>query len=437
MKDKHSDNRSYSQLVNLRVNTSQLKIGMYVSKLDRPWEQTPFKLQGFLIKSPEHIDEVKRYCDYVYIDQEKSITIRDKHIPTRISSGASTKTVKRVIRSRVTPQSTNKKSKSKSWETGHHFTQRDLEPAQKTYKETSKLVKSIMHDVKLGHVIDAPSVKEAVAACVDNIVHHADAMTLMSRLRNKDEYTSEHSLNVAIISITLGRHAGMETQQLQEIGLCGLLHDMGKMLTPEQILNKAGPLTDDEKVIMQQHPVNGRDILSSTSGIFYEAIHVAHAHHERIDGNGYPQGLVGKDISLYNRIVTIADVFDAITGDRAYNSGATVETALRFLHDGRGERFDPILVTQFIENIGIYPLGTVVEMQNGEIGIVVNTNYEHRLRPWVKIILDKAHAPCEPFLVNLSASDLDQEGNPYWIKASHNPRNFGIDLFKHIHAQLD
>ncbi len=276
-----------------------------------------------------------------------------------------------------------------------------------------------------------------MSACVDNIIHQSDAMLLMSRLKLKDEYTSAHCLNVSIISIALGRYMELNKKQLNEVGLCGLLHDMGKVRTPDQILNKPGRLTDDEMQIMQQHPAEGYNILSSTSGISHEVMHVAQAHHERIDGQGYPHGLSGSDLSLYSRMVTIADVFDAITSDRTYKSGATVETALRIIHDGQGEAFDPILVTQFIENIGIYPLGTIIELHNGEIGVVVCTSPEKRLRPCIKIILDKERSPIESRLVNLAEPNSDAEGNPYWIRASHNPRNFDIDLLKHVHGYLE
>lgn len=428
--------RSYSKTVAIQVDVSHLKLGMFVSQLDCPWEKTSFPFQGFLIIRPEQISKIGEYCQYVYIDREKSVQISDK------LKGSSTRSNKGTLgkkkrRRKSSPRSNVKSHSQKEWSEKHSIKRQDLEPAVKTYKETSSLVKSIMRDIKLGNSIDTPAAKEAVAACVDNVISHSDAMLLLSRLRSRDEYTSEHSLNVAIISISLGRHAELNKEQLKEVGLCGLLHDMGKVLTPDHILNKPGRLTDEEMEVMRQHPVDGHDILSSSEGIFHDAIHVAHAHHERLNGSGYPLGLTENDLSIYNRIVSIADVFDAITGDRVYKKGETVETALRILHDQRGESFDPILVTQFIETVGIYPLGAVVEMNNGEIGIVVNTNPDHRLRPWIKIILDSEHEPRDPLLVNIAKPDLDPDGKPYWIKQSHNPRNFNIDLLKHIHGQLD
>lgn len=427
-----------NEVINVRVEVSQLKLGMFVSKLDRPWEEVPALMQGFTIRNPDQIKRIEAYCDHVYVDKTKTIPIeRLKFTP----SSAGTATILNAKgrnegkkKSLFTRRSSRKKD---IWKKIHSISKRDLVPAERDYKEAFKLVKSTMQNIRLGRSIDTPAAKEAVSACVDNILHRPNAMLLMSRLRSKDEYTSEHSLNVSIISIALARYVGLNRNQLNEVGLCGLLHDMGKMLTPEQILNKPGHLTGEELQVMRQHPADGQDILSSTAGMLHEAIHVAHAHHERVNGQGYPLGLPGGELSTYNKIVTIADVFDAITGDRIYRQGETVETALQIMHNNKGKAFDPILVTQFIENIGIYPLGTVVELHNGEIGVVVHTTPDKRLRPWVKIILDQTCQPVEPHLINLAEPNADADGNPYWIKASHNPRNFDIDLLKHVHGQLD
>ncbi len=375
---------------------------------------------------------------YVYIDQEKSVHNRERQVVPGKGRGASVLKAKGSKQRGTTTQSSLKDRNQKdAWDQAHTIKQKDLIPAERNYRSALDLVKSTMLGIRLGRSIDTPAAKEAVSACVDNIIHQSDAMLLMSRLKLKDEYTSAHCLNVSIISIALGRYMELNKKQLNEVGLCGLLHDMGKVRTPDQILNKSGRLTDDEMQIMQQHPAEGYNILSSTSGISHEVMHVAQAHHERIDGQGYPHGLSGSDLSLYSRMVTIADVFDAITSDRTYKSGATVETALRIIHDGQGEAFDPILVTQFIENIGIYPLGTIIELHNGEIGVVVCTSPEKRLRPCIKIILDKERSPIESRLVNLAEPNSDAEGNPYWIRASHNPRNFDIDLLKHVHGYLE
>ena len=430
------DTPSYTQSFTKKVEASHLKLGMYVSKLDRPWEETPFLLQGFIIQNPDQIREIKEHCDFVYIDQQKSVNAQNKPSTpgTRVSTAVDE--VKKAKRKRKFGASLFGRNKETTWEKRLDLKRQDLEEAEKTYKSAFNLVQSTMQNIKLGKSIDSKACKEAVAASVDSIFHQPEAMLLMSRLKSKDEYTEQHSLNVSVVSIALGRYIGLDRKQLNEVGLCGLLHDMGKMLTPDEVLNKPGRLTEDELKVMQQHPVDGHSILSSTEGITHDAIHVAHAHHERLDGSGYPQGLVAKDLSMYNKIVTIADVYDAITSDRVYKKGETVEATLQIIHNHRGTAFDPVIATQFIEQVGIYPLGTLVELHNGEIGIVMHTSPEKRLRPWIKIVLDIEHKLIEPHLVDLSKPDVDKDGNPYWIKMSHNPSNFDINLLKHVHQQL-
>lgn len=427
---------TFSASFTTRIETRLLKLGMYVSKLDRPWEDTPFLLQGFVIQHPDQISEIKEYCDFVYIDQQKSVHAATKKLVSRPQVTTTLQETKRPRAKRKLIGGLFHRKKDNKWEHRLNLKRQQLDEAEKTYKTSFDTVQSTMENIKMGRGIDTKAIKQTVSASVDNIFHQPEAMLLMSRLKSKDEYTSQHSLNVSVIAIALGNYVGLNQKQLNDVGLCGILHDMGKMLTPDEVLNKPGKLTEEEFTIMQKHPVDGHEILSSAEGIMHEAIHVAHAHHEWLNGTGYPQGLAGKDLSLYNRIVTIADAFDAITSDRVYKKGATIESALQIIHNHRGTAFDPVLATQFIEEIGIYPLGTVVELHNGEIGIVMHTSPEKRLRPWIKIILDQEHNPVEPHLIDLSKPDVDNEGNPYWIKMSHNATNFDIDLLKHVHQQL-
>ena len=210
---------------------------------------------------------------------------------------------------------------------------------------------------------------------------------------------------------------------------------MGKMLTPDEILNKPGRLEPGELEIMRQHPVHGREILLASRDVLDTAIDVAHDHHERLDGSGYPDGIGGDKLSLYTRMVTIADVFDAITGDRVYRPGETAEKALGILHRGIGSAYDKDLVLKFTENIGTYPIGTIVEMHGGEVGIVVESNPDQRLRPRVKLLLNDSKLPIYlPYVVDLARPDLDETGKPYMIWRSHTSGSFGIDLSQHVNS---
>ena len=432
--------KNIGEYFRVQVQVSDLKLGMYVCKLDRPWEETPFILQGFTIQHPDEIQKLAKYCDHVFIAVHKSINKPKtdlKHNKVSISSKQSLDEGKKR-KLRIPKLFRNKKSVQKEvWENRLNLNQQDLKQAYNDYQDAFGIVKSTMQNIKIGNSLDTKTVKEVVAVSVESIFNKSEAILLMSRLKSKDEYTQQHSLNVGILSIALGNYIGLNKKQLNEVGMCGMLHDMGKMLTPEHILNKPDRLTDEELEVMKRHTSDGSEILSSTDGMLKDAIHVAHAHHERLDGAGYPQGLKAEDLSMYNKIVTVADAYDAITSDRVYKKGQTVESALQIIHQMRGTVFDPVIATQFIEKVGIYPLGTFVELHNGEIGIVMHTSPEKRLRPWIKIVLDKDHNKIEPFLVDISKPDVDKDNNPYWIVKSHNPSNFKIDVLKHIYRQLE
>ncbi|WP_457666979.1 HD-GYP domain-containing protein [Thiolapillus sp.] len=450
MKTDHSDDLTYHQLEKLKIQSDKLMFGMYVCELDRPWSETPFLLQGFTLQDVDDIAEIRKHCEYVYIDVRKSTHAKGgaPALPDNAIKQAPLNPSRSSVIKTASPTSTRagileglglhiktSKQPSPPPEDDTEFL-RSLKTSVKNRENTRQLVKSIMEDIRLGKSIDTPAAKEAVAACVDNVMMNKDANLLLTRLRNKDEYTSEHSLNVAIISIAFGRHVGMNRAELNVLGLCGLLHDMGKMLTPTEILNKPEKLTEEEMAVMKHHPLDGREILLNSDKVMDVVIDTAYGHHERLKGQGYPRGIQATEIPLYTRMVTIADVFDAITGDRVYRRGETAETALSVLHRNAGTSFDESLVTQFIQNIGTYPLGSIVEMSNGEIGIVVDNNPTHRLRPKIKLLLSKDRQSREPQTIDLAVHPKDIAGNPYRIKTSHRPGSFGINLAEHINSYV-
>ena len=420
------DDKDHSPAETVRIPAQALKKGMYVSGIDRPWEETPFLFQGFIIENDGDLRTLQEYCDHVTVDIRQSKHLREgdrtRHHEESIATG------------RVAAAT---KGKMAVEEALHHFgpppkrsrtLANELHPAIETYEQANRLVKSTMEGIRLGRSVDTQSAKAAVAGCVDSIIRNPEAMLLLSRLKTREHYTSEHSLNVSILSIAFGRHLGMDRRQLNEIGLCGMLHDMGKMMAPDEVLNKPGRLEGEEIEIMKRHPLDGRNILMSSSGLSHAAIDAAYGHHERSDGSGYPEGVRSDRISLYTKIVSIVDVFDAVTSDRAYRDGATTSEALNLLHAKRGEHYDPSLVLKFTECIGAYPVGTVVELHNGEIGLVVQVHPTARLKPRIRLFLDEQGKPRDPMLIDLAAGALDARGVEYRIKTAHHPRKFNLDL---------
>lgn len=284
-----------------------------------------------------------------------------------------------------------------------------------------------MEDVQLGRGINAAVAKQTVADCVNSIMRSSDALLLMTQLKRRDIYTAQHSMNVCILSIALGKQLNLSEVELNNLGLCGLMHDMGKMNVPLDILNKPARLDDKELVIMQGHAIKGGKILMSTKDIFPGAIDVAFTHHERLDGAGYPHHLRDAQITPYSRIVTIADVYDAISSDRVYKKGKTHLEAISIMTKDAGTHLDSRLVYKFIECMGIYPPGNLVELNSGEVGLVIEVNPEHKLKPKILLILDEQKQRRPLQLIDLFLENGMTTGDRT-IKNIIRPELYGIDI---------
>ncbi len=367
-----------------KIHISELKIGMYVSKLDRDWLETPFLMQGFRIESLDDIDAVAEYAQYVWID-----AVRDVWIPPEERAYLTSKTPPKKVY-------INKISATE-----------ERAAVRGAYREARRLTKSLLDDIRLGGAIDTDQAKATVKDCVHSILRNPDALLWMSKMRNEDEYTAEHCLNVCILAIAFGRHLGKTEAELEKLGLCGLLHDVGKMRVPMDILNKPGPLTPKEYNIMKAHTVHGRNLLMSSSGNGLNAVvDVAYSHHERVDGDGYPRKLKGGSISDFARIIAIVDAYDAMTADRCYSRAIPTTEALKVIYHERGKHFDERLALEFIRSVGLYPPGSLVELVNGLVGIVLETNTRYRHLPKVLAVHDRQKPLEKECLLDLA--DIEQ-----------------------------
>jgi len=405
----HEKNIFLSTSVELtEVNVKDLQIGMYVSKLDRPWLDTSFMFQGFELKTTADIAEVQKQCEFVYIGVEKT----NKKV---------------TIRPRVTPFSNNWLAERKPPKRKSNFSHEFIY-AESVYKKTSGLVKSFMEDVTIGRAINVEIAKKVVAECVDSVMKSPDALMWLTQLKNKDEYTSQHSMNVCIFSIALARQINLPVNEIHDVGLCGMMHDMGKMKIPLHILNKPGRFEAGELAIMKTHPAQGMNVLMSSHGMLGCVIDAAYGHHERLNGTGYPRGLKAESIHPYTRIVAIADTYDAISSDRVYKKGKTHLEAINILTQDRGKQLDSGLVIKFIESLGIYPPGNIVEMSNGEVAVIIESNQTKKLKPKITMLLDENKKRVKPRLVDLAKMDLDATGKSYAIKGIVRPDKYDFDL---------
>lgn len=396
-----------------KIPVAELRVGMYVCELDRPWTESPFLFQGFELKTEADVRAVREVCRYVYIDIAKEMRAAPPPPPKKANPFA-------FWKDEPSPRKTQRRA---------HIEQ-EIQAARGAYENTSSLVKTMMDDVRFGRRIDTQGARKVVHECVDSLIRNPDALMFLTQLKHRDEYTAQHSLNVCVYSVAFGIHLGFQGQALEELGLSGLLHDMGKMKVPLEVLNKPDKLTGEEFALMKSHTTLGRDILMSARESLPGAVDVAYSHHERLDGSGYPRGLDGAHLTPFSKVVAIVDTYDAITSDRCYKDGRTHMDAINILTECRGKGFEANLVIKFIERIGIYPPGTVVEMSNGEVGVVVEVQPKMKTKPKVVLILDESKRPRAPRQVDLSKLDLDAASQPYVISKVLNNHAYGIDLVR-------
>lgn len=299
---------------------------------------------------------------------------------------------------------------------------------RRLYQEARALQGKFIRQLKAGEPIDITPLAAVAEEMVDTMFSHGDAMLCLARIRAKDAYLMEHSMNVAILLANFGRYLGLERGVLKELTLGGLLHDVGKIMTPDEVLNKPGKLTDEEFGVMRLHVVHSRDILFATAGITPTMLEVAANHHERLDGSGYPRHLKGAELSLYTRMSGIVDVYDAVTADRVYKQGMQPTQAFRILLKGADHHFDRELVTKFIKCMGVYPVGTLVRLSNQRLAIVMQRNPQEPLKPVVKVIY---HATQRHYL-EVQWLDLARNGGQESIECTVDPKEFDINLARFV-----
>ncbi|MDP2242860.1 HD-GYP domain-containing protein [Pseudomonas sp.] len=388
----------------IKVEAAQLSIGMFVVELDRPWTDTNFLFQGFRIRQQQEIRLLQEVCEFVWVDAKRSLGVVQQATENLAQPDRLEAEIAKVDFSR---------------EINH------ASPVWHAAREESL---RILQAVKMGQELDVVAVKAVVKECVESILRNPVAMLWLARIKNSDDYTAEHSLRVAILSIALGKELGLPDYQLEHVGVCGMLHDVGKIKVPSEILNKPGALTPDEYRIMQSHAAEGRKLLMSNQQITAATVDVAYSHHERLDGKGYPRGLVASKIPYFAKIIAVADSYDAINSDRIYSKGKSSLESLRVLFDAASTHFDEEIVGCFIRMIGIYPPGEIVELSNGEVGIIIGCAPGSKLKPKVLCVRFADKQPCKERIIDLATGARDDKGNLYRIRRVHSSGAFGVDI---------
>ena len=528
-----------------KTTAKDLKIGMFVADLDRPWMDTPFLLQGFMLEDAEQVEQIRAHCQWVMIDPMRSVgpdfdnkrapkkepfvkrdlgrdpivVVHKSQAPRHANNDALTKarqdtgnignsksqapsptpparkpaefalpiSQRRVDDNDVAELASNshglmpprqtiqKKSSSlgglfsqlkqdvknlfsSSPKEDFNFEQYEAEAGAKiaverpsfipetvqltiyedkqpveseigaatnAFAKTQALLHNVVQDIRAGNGMRVEMVESVIEDMVDSMVRNPDAMMWVARLREQDSNTYGHGLSVAINLVAFGRHLGFPRDQLANLGVIGLLLDIGKIRVPRDLLEKNTRLTPEEFIEIKRHVTHSVDILNSTANVNPDVVEGVAQHHERMDGSGYPYQLPGNKISIFGKMSAIADTFAAITHKRPYAAPVSPHDALQMLSNWSGTQFQADMVEHFIQSIGVFPVGSLVELSTGEVAVVVTHNKQKRLRPKVLVVTEEDKAPRKhPTIKDLI---YDVSDNPIYIRRGLPSNSYGID----------
>lgn len=384
--------------------------GMYVTRLDCPWSDTPFLLQGFIVQNQSDIETLKKYCKYIYIDPTQSTIPIEiiKRFEKKDLQAASTEL--KVIK---IPENFTLKNQYEIV----HSVEDEVKLFKAGHAKLASNVHNTLEQIKNGEKISVESLDNAIEPLVNSIIRNPDAATLLNQIEKKDSYTYNHSLSCSIAAVAFGRQLGLPKDDLKSLALGALLFDIGKVKLPNSLLLKNGKLTEEEFEFVKTHVEIGLDVIKQNLGLDDTTTLMMWTHHERFLGQGYPRGLKGNEIPLVGRIAGIIDSYDAITSQRPYARALPPHEAIKQLYQWRDVFFQKELVETFIQAIGMFPVGTLVELTTGEVGIIIAQNPKRRLRPKVMLILDSEKVPLGCFATrDLNLDEEDKQGKLIEIK---------------------
>ncbi|HEX4857806.1 MAG TPA: HD-GYP domain-containing protein [Usitatibacteraceae bacterium] len=530
-----------------KVTVSNLAIGMFVEDLDRPWIDTPFLLQGFLIEDQEQIDQLRQLCEWVLVDPMRSTgaqfeaeqrgpkptaPLRDaqpRTVVNRVEAHPSPGTQERNVQGNATrSMSPNKPSAPQppvkapepvlradkealvyaktnpvgadapanpalGAEQGHaqgsgteagsglwrqlkqglgglfakgdppapaktpapelepetpapakperasfipesvvitiyedkHSVEEESRAAGQAFQRANNLLDTLVADIRAGGTVQIETVEAVIDDMVESMIRNPDAMMLVAKLREQNLNVYGHGLSVAVGLVAFGRHLGYPKEQLAQLGMLGMLLDVGKVKVPRDLLEKHGRLSSEEFTKVKLHVKLGLDIVRQAQGVHPDVVEGIAQHHERLNGSGYPQGLSGEKIAVFGRMAAIADTYAALTRNRPYAEAVSPHEALQKLSNWGGSQFQVEMVEQFIQSIGVFPVGSLVELSTGEVAVVVTHNKHKRLRPKVLVVTDADKKPSD----RPSTLDLiyDVSDRPTYIRRGLPSNAYGLD----------
>lgn len=361
------------------VHCEQLEHGMYVAELDRSWLQTPFEVRGFLITQDEQIDVLRRYCEYVYVDPNRSDSIAMEDLAALSEDETA---LAKSHRADSHP------AKSHPADTHPADVGLPLNGCRDFLEEATEQIAATVREARRANRLEIEPINRTIDGFVDHVLEWPDAVQWLLATEPAHGRLNRRSIGTAVFSILFGRQLGFDHDALRELALGALLLDIGKTSVPITILSKPKRLNSVERSFVRRHVDTGVALVRLNARMERRVLDMVAFHHERLDGSGYPHKTSGTEIPLYARIAGIADTYDAMTQNRDYANARSGHAALRYLSSCRDIKFDAALVDEFIHAVGVYPVGTNVELEDCSIGTVCRHDPNEPKRPDVLLLRD-------------------------------------------------
>lgn len=383
-----------------KIPVTELRLGMHLHAFEGSWMDHPFWRTRFVIDDPKTLAQVHDSgVSECWIDTSLGLDVPAPAPDVRPRAPAPPPPAATPAPAPAPAPAPRPASTSMAEE---------LQAAATVCKRGREAVASMFSDARLGRAIDGEACMPLVEEVTESVFRNPGALVSLARLKTHDDYTYMHSVAVCALMVALGRQLGATDAECRRLGLAGLLHDIGKALMPSDVLNKPGKLTDQEFDVMRSHPERGHDLLQEARGASEDALEVCLHHHERVDGTGYPHKLGGEALTRLARMGAVCDVYDAVTSNRPYKSGWDPAESIARMVSWKGH-FDETILAAFVRSVGIYPTGSLVRMESGRIGIVVEQNAGKPAAPVVNLFYStKSSMPIPPQRLDLAQAAHDR-----------------------------